>query len=85
MYKLKTKIKFLPNEKWYGGCVDDGINMPYSDKVSAIDLEKVCLANQVTSFFISTKGRYIYVNEPVEFEIKKNKPAGTLVQVSVGL
>lgn len=72
MYKFKTKFKFMDNEKWYGGCVNDGINMPYFENKKAFDLETGNDSNQATSFFISTKGRYIYVNEPVEFEIKRN-------------
>ena len=69
MYKNHIEIKFLENEHWWGGVVDEGINMPYQENYPEIDLNECNYGNQVTSFFISSKGRYFYSNEPIKYKI----------------
>ena len=69
MYKYHTKIEFLDNEYWWGGVVDEGVNMPYKSNYPEVDLNKDHYSNQVTSFFISSKGRYFYSDEPIKYKI----------------
>ena len=69
-YQYHTAIKFLDNEYWWGGAIDEGIHMPYIKDYPKADLNQSHYSNQVTSFFISSKGRYFYSNEPIAYEIK---------------
>ena len=69
MYKYHLEISFLENEYWWGGAVDEGVNMPYIDNYPEVDLNNDHFGNQVTSFFISSKGRYFYSNEPIKYKI----------------
>ena len=57
MYTYHLEIKFLENEYWWGGVIDEGIHMPYFDNYQEIDINECNYGNQVTSFFISSKGR----------------------------
>lgn len=70
MYKYHIEIKFLDDEYWWGGAVDEGIYMPYINDYHEIDLNNTNCGNQVTSFFISSKGRYFYSDEPIKYQIK---------------
>lgn len=70
MYNHHIEIKFLDNEYWWGGVVDEGINMPYIDNYPQIDINESNYSNQVTSFFISSKGRYFYSEEPIKYKIE---------------
>ena len=70
MYKYHIEISFFENEHWWGGVVDEGINMPYVDNCFEIDLNDDNYGNQVTSFFISSKGRYFYSNQPIKYKIE---------------
>lgn len=69
MYTYHIEIKFLENEYWWGGVIDEGIHMPYFDNYQEIDINECNYGNQVTSFFISSKGRYFYSNEPIKYKI----------------
>ncbi len=70
MYKYHQEIVFLDNEYWWGGVVDHGVCMPYEEDYPLTDLNQSHYGNQVTSFFISSKGRYFYSNEPICYQIK---------------
>ena len=72
MYKFHLEIKFLDNEYWWGGAVDEGLFMPYINNYPQADLNESNYSNQATSFFISSKGRYFYSEEPIRYEIKNN-------------
>lgn len=72
MYNFHLEIKFLDNEYWWGGAVDEGIFMPYINNYPLADLNNNNFGNQATSFFISSKGRYFYSDEPIRYEIKDN-------------
>lgn len=72
MYKYHQEIQFLENEYWWGGIVDEGINMPFSNFYSLKDINENNYNNQVTSFFISSSGRFIYSSQPVRFKIDNN-------------
>ena len=70
MYNFHLEIKFLDNEYWWGGAVDEGIFMPYINNYPLADLNDNNFGNQATSFFISSKGRYFYSDEPIRYEIQ---------------
>ena len=72
MYNFHLEIKFLDNEYWWGGAVDEGIFMPYINNYPLADINDNNFGNQATSFFISSKGRYFYSDEPIRYEIKDN-------------
>lgn len=69
------KISFLNNEVWWGTGVVLAKKMPF-DKNTDIKLGFVSkelflgASNQVTTVFLSNKGRYIWVNEPFDLHIK---------------
>lgn len=55
------KFKFLENEHWYGGYVNDGIEQPYTKNSRCnINLTYNDGSNQMVDFFISNKGRLLY-------------------------
>ena len=68
---MKTEIKLLPNECFYGGAVNDGIYMPYKSGFSR-DLRVWHAGNQATSALISNKGRIIYSLKPFYYEFTEN-------------
>ena len=72
MYKNHIEIIFLKDEYWWGGVIDEGINMPYKNNYQLIDINECNYGNQVTSFFISSKGRYFYSEEPIKYQIIDN-------------
>jgi len=60
----KQKITILNNEYWYCGIVNDGYLFPL-DKSSKynVDLSKNSTCNQIAPLFISSKGRYLWVED----------------------
>ena len=48
MYTNHIEIKYLDDEYWWGGVIDEGINMPYADNYQLIDLNEYNYGNQVT-------------------------------------
>ncbi len=61
---MKRKIDFLQGEYWYGGAVNDGYIFPLSDKSNyQIDLVFNETYNQVNPLYISSKGRYIWLEK----------------------
>lgn len=60
------------NEFWWGGLVQDGINMPYKEKILIRNLSKEHSYNQSTPLLLSNKGRYIWSEEPFTYSFDKN-------------
>lgn len=69
----KSEIVFEDNEYWWGGVVAFGSRMPYLKPVQEFDLALQNYNNQVVPLFLSSKGRYIWSEQPFKFEIKDNK------------
>jgi alpha-glucosidase (family GH31 glycosyl hydrolase) len=69
----KEEIAILEGEKWWGGAVLDGRNMPFDNDKFVYDQYADCKANQAAPLFISNKGRYIWSEEPLNIEITKDK------------
>lgn len=69
------KIAFLENEVWWGTGVVLAKDMPFdknTDKKMGFLTKEYSLgaSNQVTTMFLSNKGRYIWINEPYDCHIK---------------
>jgi len=63
------EIEVLEDEKWWGGAVLDGRNMPFSEEKFVYDQDADCKANQAQPLYLSNKGRYIWSEEPLKIEI----------------
>lgn len=76
--------EILRDEYWWGGNVHDGADMPYHSK-SSVKIDLRCPSpNQSASLFLSSKGRYIYGEEPfcIQFENGIIKADGTRLYVA---
>lgn len=67
----KKEIAVLENEKWWGGAVLDGRNMPLRTDSFNYNQEADCKDNQAAPLFISNKGRFIWSEKPIHIEITK--------------
>ena len=68
---LHKELAFKTGEVWYGGAVNDGYLFPVDEKASyRIDLTYNETYNQVNPLFISSYGRYVWLEEAgvVSFE-----------------
>lgn len=63
-------VKLLPNEYWWGGAISDGIYMPYGSKDFEAKLNPNTSPNQAAPFLVSTKGRYLWSDQPFDFKIR---------------
>ena len=60
----------LSDEYWWGGSINDGVIMPFSaDTEIEADFRKKC-PNQGMPLFLSSRGRYIWSDEPLSVKIK---------------
>lgn len=60
-YNYIVKISINPDEGFWGGCVDDGVKMPLTDKSDyAYDCAADTVGNPYTGLLVSNKGRYAY-------------------------
>ena len=68
----QTLIPVLDDEKWYGGSVNEGHNMPFENgyENSLIDFIQ---GNQATPLLLSNKGRYIWCNTPFSYRLENNQ------------
>ncbi|GFZ93049.1 glycoside hydrolase [Paenibacillus marchantiophytorum] len=62
-------IQLLPDEYWWGGRVADGTSMPFGKSLFHIDLAADSGANQASPLLISSKGRFIWSEEPFVFQM----------------
>lgn len=65
-----TVVTPLKNEKWWGGVVALGHQMPFGQQLALQDLARNNLNNQLVPCMISSAGRYIWAENPFRFEIK---------------
>ena len=70
--ETKKQIGLLENEKWWGGAVVDGPKMPFSQDQFVYDQFADCKGNQSQPLFISSKGRFIWSEKPLNIEFLKN-------------
>ncbi len=61
----------LPNEQWWGGLTRDGYKMPYSKATSlTVDQWANNDENQSQPLLISSKGRYIWCEDPIKYDFR---------------
>lgn len=64
----------LPNEMWWGGLSSDGYKMPYSRTTElSVDLWANNDQNQSQPLLISSKGRYVWCEDPIKYTFHKGK------------
>lgn len=69
---VKKIIPIESGEKWFGGTVEDGHVMPFKDNYS-FNLYGNNNGNQAAPLLLSTKGRYVWSEEPFEFTVKSDQ------------
>jgi alpha-glucosidase (family GH31 glycosyl hydrolase) len=84
----QTSVTIKDNEKWFGGAVNEAHQMPFKDGYT-YDMFGDTKGNQAAPLLVSTKGRFIWSEEPFKFSIQGNKlivdnAKGTLVIDSAG-
>lgn len=67
---IKTEIKSLEGEKWWGMATGRGEEMPFSDKSRMINLNVSHAGNQASPLLLSNKGRYIWGEYPFSLKVK---------------
>lgn len=71
--KYEYTIPLVKDEYWWGGIVQDGIQMPYNADTKKYDLEKEQWGNQSVPFLVSNKGRYLWSEQPFRFYFEDQK------------
>jgi alpha-glucosidase len=67
-------LKTEEGERWWGGLSVDGEHMPYRGDVTfQRDLYADNRGNQATPLLISNKGRYVWCDQPMEYQFKDGK------------
>ena len=67
-------IEILKGECFFGGSVKDSLKMPFdSNSDFSCDLRTDGISNQTMPILLSTKGRYIWSEEPFKFTFKNGK------------
>ncbi len=70
----KVELTVLPGEYWWGGVTSQGYKMPYDQStVTTIDMWGENYGNQAQPLLLSTKGRYIWSEEPIKYEFNNGK------------
>ncbi len=62
------RVEVLPGERWYGGCIHDGVNMPFAAGFTRDLLDQ--LGNQVQPLLLSNRGRWIWSDKPFTFTVE---------------
>ena len=68
--KYESKISSLEGEKWWGGMVGLGSQMPFKSDMRLFDLSAENLNNQNVPLLLSSEGRYIWSDKPFSFKIE---------------
>lgn len=71
--RYTTTVEPLENERWWGGLVALGNQMPFAGEVGMQDMSRNNLNNQVVPFMLSSSGRYIWAENPFRFEFRDGK------------
>ena len=66
----RKKIASPANEYWWGGTVNAGTRMPFSEGDS-LDMRGDTFGNQAAPLLLSSHGRYIWSEEPFAFSCKE--------------
>lgn len=68
----QTTLAIKAGEKWYGGAVNEAHLMPFKEGYS-LDMYGDTKGNQAVPLLVSTKGRFIWSEEPFKFAFEKNR------------
>lgn len=71
-HSSKLELDLLPGEYWWGGRVEDGVDMPFGVSPFRQDLWSL-KGNQGMPLLISNKGRYLWSEQPFAFEFSEGK------------
>lgn len=63
-------LQILEGEQWYGATVDDGYKAPFKTEYS-LNLYGNCKGNQAVPLLLSSKGRFIWSDQPFSFSFEK--------------
>ena len=66
-------LALLEGEQWWGGAVLDGRRSPLNDGSFAYDQFADCKANQAAPLFLSSKGRYVWSEKPLNIKITHDR------------
>lgn len=64
-----AKIPSLKNEKWWGGFVALGSEMPFDSNTAIYDLATQNFNNQNVPLLLSSQGRYVWCDQPFRFQM----------------
>ncbi len=68
----KLELEMIQGEYWWAGVTSIGHQMPYNNTtVAAVDMWGDNRGNQATPLLLSSKGRYIWSEEPIKYEFNK--------------
>ena len=74
-HRGQLTLPLLPAEYWYGGCVFDGHQMPYSAETTfSRDITANLTENQAQPLLISNQGRYIWSERGFSFAFREALP-----------
>ena len=68
----QTSLAIKAGEQWFGGAVNEAHLMPFKDGYS-LDMHGDTRGNQAVPLLVSTKGRFIWSEEPFKFSFGKNR------------
>ena len=68
--KYESAITSLGGEKWWGGIVGLGSQMPFKENIRLFDLSKENMNNQNVPLLLSSAGRYIWSDKPFAFKMQ---------------
>ncbi len=71
-YSSQKIIPIKEGEKWFGGAVNEAHLMPFKDGYT-LNLFADTRGNQAVPLLLSTKGRFVWSEEPFQFSFKNNK------------
>ena len=70
--KYTSVIPSQPNEKWWGGFVALGSQMPFESNTKIYDLARENFNNQNVPLLLSSAGRYVWSDDPFRFQMKND-------------
>jgi len=73
MSEVKLELPLLSQEYWFGGVVRHGYQMPFGASEYRCQLNGNLVGNQGCPLLVSTRGRYVWSEEPFTFEFKDRR------------
>jgi len=70
--RYETRIPSLSDEKWWGGFVGYGHEMPFASSTRMFNLSRENFNNQIVPLFVSNQGRYIWSDDPFRFKFSSD-------------